>query len=411
MQLSTQARLYISFLAAFTALAEIALLLFATPFPKDGDRALAIAFAVLLSLFGSFRVRIGREAVVSLDFSVLFASAILLAPGIAVLVAIVGVLASSIARRMPHEKTIFNTATLALVTGVASEVLHSNGPMNVISALQTDVGILVIVSAGALAFMLNTALFVQMLSLAAVQNWRETLRDLGWPTLLSSCVDVGLGLATAIIGQIAPWAVLVILVPVLGVYLLLQRQSELASDLKQAVGDAQSMMHRAYHDPLTGLGNRALLTDKLDVSLAHSERTGEGVALLFIDLNGFKQVNDRMGHAAGDELLCQVGRRLRNTVRAHDTVVRQGGDEFVVLLDGVDEEEANGISRRLVDLLRQPFQLDSGEAKVSASVGVAHTCKGTVAKEELLAQADQAMYASKGAYPHSPLTSANADQS
>jgi diguanylate cyclase (GGDEF)-like protein/PAS domain S-box-containing protein len=161
-----------------------------------------------------------------------------------------------------------------------------------------------------------------------------------------------------------------------------------------------NLAHQATHDSLTDLPNRTLLLDHLEVALARTQRGAGLLALLFLDLDRFKQVNDGLGHDAGDDLLVQAARRIRAVTRPADTVARLGGDEFVVLCEGVDDEHhavdvAERISRAIED---HPFQLGDVEVSVTASIGIAVSRGGETAHPEaLLRDADAAMYRAKDA--------------
>ena len=158
------------------------------------------------------------------------------------------------------------------------------------------------------------------------------------------------------------------------------------------------LIHDALHDPLTGLANRVLLRDHLERALARHGRTPGTVALLFVDLDDFKQVNDRFGHAAGDQILCQVAKRLVAAVRGDDVVGRQSGDEFAVLLDRViGEDEAVVAAERMLRELRRPIQLGGFAVVVGGSIGIAVAADRDATTEDLLIQADAAMYAAKRA--------------
>jgi diguanylate cyclase (GGDEF)-like protein/PAS domain S-box-containing protein len=158
------------------------------------------------------------------------------------------------------------------------------------------------------------------------------------------------------------------------------------------------LIHDALHDPLTGLANRVLLRDHLERAIARHGRAPGTVALLFVDLDDFKQVNDQFGHAAGDQILCQVSERLREAVRADDVVGRQSGDEFAVLLDRVlGEDEAVVAAERILRELRRPFQLGGRVVVVGGSIGIAVASEHGTTAEDLLIQADAAMYAAKRA--------------
>ncbi len=153
---------------------------------------------------------------------------------------------------------------------------------------------------------------------------------------------------------------------------------------------------QATHDTLTGLPNRYLFTDRLLQSLALSDRTGQMTALLFIDLDGFKGVNDLYGHAAGDQLLNIVADRLRVLVRASDTVARLAGDEFTVVLSGlVKKSDAATVAEKIVEALSLPYNLPGGEAHISASVGIAFYPDDAADYDKLIIAADAAMYGIK----------------
>jgi diguanylate cyclase (GGDEF)-like protein/PAS domain S-box-containing protein len=152
----------------------------------------------------------------------------------------------------------------------------------------------------------------------------------------------------------------------------------------------------AHRDPLTGLPNRRLFEDRLEIALAQAHRYRHRVALIFIDLDRFKQVNDGFGHAAGDELLKGVAERLAVSVREGDTVARLAGDEFTLLLPGIHyAEDLAAISRKLVESLRKPFRVQGREVRVTASGGISLYPEDGEDGEALLHSADTAMYRAK----------------
>lgn len=160
--------------------------------------------------------------------------------------------------------------------------------------------------------------------------------------------------------------------------------------------NAHQLFHLATHDQLTGLANRWLLEERLRHAITRSRRSGQPGALLFLDLDGFKRVNDRLGHEAGDRMLVLVAERLRAAVRASDTVARWGGDEFAVILESVESRAvAREAGRRLQLELMQPGG-DRGQGTVRASVGVAMFPTDGSDVPTLLAQADRRMYRAKG---------------
>jgi diguanylate cyclase (GGDEF)-like protein len=155
------------------------------------------------------------------------------------------------------------------------------------------------------------------------------------------------------------------------------------------------LSHQALHDPLTGLPNRALLSDRVATAVARQDRTGERVAVCFLDLDRFKIVNDGRGHPAGDSLLVALATRLASAVRASDTVARFGGDEFVVVIDGVaDSQAALERAHGLIAAMEEPFVLDGETVHLSGSVGVAVSTGGETG-DELIRNADAAMYTAK----------------
>ena len=158
----------------------------------------------------------------------------------------------------------------------------------------------------------------------------------------------------------------------------------------------EQLMHQAFHDPLTGLANASLFRDRVGHALAQRHLRRRAVAVLFCDLDGFKRVNDSLGHASGDLLLKAVGERLSAVVRPGDTVARLGGDEFAVLLEDVMfEAEANVVAERLGEALRTPIVIDGRELFVSFSIGIALADPETETIDSLLRNADLAMYRAK----------------
>jgi len=163
---------------------------------------------------------------------------------------------------------------------------------------------------------------------------------------------------------------------------------------QQAEESKDHFRERALRDWLTGLGNRSLLLERLKGLAASPD--GGLCALVFVDLDGFKAVNDRHGHLAGDRVLQSVADRLRAVSRPGDTVVRWGGDEFLVLLEQVAEEVVLELAHRVCEAVSEPVLYRGQELQVSASLGIAHARAGDeIAVEELLRRADSAMYAAK----------------
>jgi diguanylate cyclase (GGDEF)-like protein/PAS domain S-box-containing protein len=167
-------------------------------------------------------------------------------------------------------------------------------------------------------------------------------------------------------------------------------------DVTDAVAMAERMAHLAQYDPLTDLPNRVLLQDRAQLAMAQALREGKSLAVMYLDLDGFKQINDTLGHAVGDQLLVQFAQRLQAGVRASDTVCRQGGDEFVVLLPGLDTPEAAcGVARKILAACDTPFELAGRRVQVGLSGGIALFPQHGDSFDELSRHADDALYAAK----------------
>ncbi len=169
------------------------------------------------------------------------------------------------------------------------------------------------------------------------------------------------------------------------------RTAVLAASLAEA---NQELTHLAMHDGLTKLPNRILLEDRLHQATENAKRYHGRFSVLFLDLDGFKAVNDSFGHSIGDRLLVEVAQRIRACIRARDTIARIGGDEFVVLLDADEPADAAAVADKLVTAIRQPFTIGELELRVSASIGIA-IYPGADGRRDLLKDADAAMYHAK----------------
>jgi diguanylate cyclase (GGDEF)-like protein len=208
----------------------------------------------------------------------------------------------------------------------------------------------------------------------------------------SMCIMGGTGLSTG-------WLALLIIVFSLGALsialltsILDYRASMLAYSLANAHEELQFL---ALHDALTKLPNRALLEDRLDQEIRNANRTQQQFSLLFLDLDGFKQINDAFGHHVGDGLLVEVAERIRATVRASDTIARVGGDEFVLLASTSDPADAANLAEKLIHVIGEAYTVAGHRCQVTVSIGIAiRGCNGTT-RQELLKNADAAMYHAK----------------
>lgn len=164
---------------------------------------------------------------------------------------------------------------------------------------------------------------------------------------------------------------------------------------KQALAE-EKIWHNAHHDLLTGLPNRRLLLDRLEQEVKHANRRALPLSILFMDLDGFKAVNDSLGHKAGDRLLADAAKRLTDCVREDDTVARLGGDEFTVIVTGARQrEDVERVAQAIIGALGLPFPLAQQSVQISVSVGIASYPKDAASSSDLLVAADQAMYRAK----------------
>jgi diguanylate cyclase (GGDEF)-like protein/PAS domain S-box-containing protein len=173
-------------------------------------------------------------------------------------------------------------------------------------------------------------------------------------------------------------------------YLLSQMQ-----DISERKETEARLAHRASHDELTGLPNRGVLEDRMVLALNRQRRERKPISLLYLDLDGFKRVNDTHGHDAGDYLLVAIAKRLTSLVRPTDVVSRLGGDEFVILCEGMDEHAATRLAKRVVEEIPRPIEVEGRPLTVTPSVGIALTRDPGIRPGELLADADMAMYFAK----------------
>lgn len=218
-----------------------------------------------------------------------------------------------------------------------------------------------------------------------------TLATLVAPGILAvqRAAELRLDVVAVVIGS-----VLMFLLVVSRMWLAIDQIAESNAELKHL---QEELAFQAAHDPLTDLPNRAEAMRLMVAALNRAHSLGGLLALIFIDLDGFKAVNDSMGHPAGDQVLCTVARRLRNELRAGDTAARLGGDEFVALLEPVESESAAlAVAERLITSISEPMPLPGGhQARIGASMGIGFNRHRSTDAEELLSEADMAVYRAK----------------
>ena len=202
------------------------------------------------------------------------------------------------------------------------------------------------------------------------------------------------GEAIDVFGSIWPISLTSVVAVVLVMSTLYRTLLHLFSELQQREAKAK---YDALHDQLTGLPNRVLLQDRLEQALNSHRRSGEKMALLMLDLDRFKQVNDTLGHQAGDTLVRLVGKRLQALVRESDTVARIGGDEFAIVMTNIHGSGAvQRLCRRVVEAINEPFGIDNREARVGVSIGAILASQHAGDASDLLRKADMTMYRAKG---------------
>lgn len=240
---------------------------------------------------------------------------------------------------------------------------------------------------------------VAFTSPAAPAPTRFTRQRLAALTVAVLVAPVTLGVQTVLGVPPSIWATVICSVIV---FLLVVARMNLSLEQIQAANAEreaaqEQLAHQAAHDPLTGLANRAQAMRLITGALSRGQRTGALVGLLFIDLDGFKQVNDTLGHQAGDEVLLAVAERMQRAVRAGDVVSRLGGDEFLVLLEPLDEQpSAVAVGERIIDAVAEPIRLRDGHrARIGASVGLALSQDAGTDADRLLQEADLAVYRAK----------------
>jgi len=177
---------------------------------------------------------------------------------------------------------------------------------------------------------------------------------------------------------------------------LRRRVADLEAAGREAKRMEEQLAQMATHDPLTGLPNRALLYDHVGLVLARARRSRRRAAVLLLDLDHFKSVNDTLGHSTGDALLQAVGSRLKNLLRESDTVARLGGDEFVVLLSDLTRvDHAIRVADKVLDAVRKPFTIDGREIPITTSIGIAAYPDNSEGRDALMKNADTALYEAK----------------
>ena len=348
--------------------------------------------------------RLGGAGGVALSTTFVFATLLQWGLGPAVVLQLTAVVLGDVLRRKALWRTVFNSAQYTLSCGAAHVALNLvQRHTDLDASARLDGGDLPAILLAAVAYFLVNNLLV---AVALAAKTRTTVRQHFYDDFGHEVLITGALLAFAPLVVLAAehsWALVpLILVPLAAVY-----QNARAGAVHQ---------YRALHDTLTGLPNRKLLFHRVTEVAASHAGTGRGAALLLLDLDRFKEVNDTLGHHTGDRVLEEVARRIAGAVRPADTVARLGGDEFAVLLPDIgDEAAAVAVARRVVGSLDHPFTvLDAVGGQVvldvGASVGIARYPQHATDVDGLLQRADVAMYVAKGTGAGCSVYSADADR-
>lgn len=516
--LAPRARAYIAILAVTAGCVAISALNAGTA-PSTRDLVLAMILATMIALAYLYPLQFAVRTRLQLDTSVVFAAVLLFPPGMAIVVAVVGVAVAEAVRREDWAQGVFNPAQAALQAAAGGIVLSLVGWNHASSPFDQPVVWAGIVAAGIAMHLTNTMAVAAIIGfqegIAARRVWVRSSTNLGRAEIVAHLAQFGLGLLAAIVVRAEPWALTLLVLPAAAVHQALHHHQRLRllaeQDLHQTqtdLSEAQRIAHlgswtwdlatgrnqwseevfrilgvtpgqiepsyetlmaavhpddqvavrsglriaveqdipfsldvrmgradgdeaivharggvvrdaeglpvrfvgtfhditerkllesrlaqQAFHDPLTGLPNRALFTDRLERALARSKREGSVVGLLYLDLDRFKRINDSLGHEAGDRLLVEVGHRLQRCVRPTDTVARLGGDEFTVLLDPGDA--ATAAAERILRAFDELFAIGHNGTYVATSVGVATSGPERTTSRALLHAADDALYRAK----------------
>ncbi len=335
----------------------------------------------------AFPLRFSSQTVLSLHTSILFLATLLFEPAIAMLVAGSVPLPAHYMRHKQWEETFFNAAQFMLQVGVGGVLLRWGGWNFGTLSLNESRMVILIVAVAAVMHGVECLALATVISLQERGSWWRTLRQIVYldAELLS---QFSFGLLGAMIINTSAWALPLIIPPLVVIYQSVQRQVRLQQQ-------AETLQYQAFHDSLTGLPNRALFIDRVQHALNRTRRDQHMVAVLFMDLDRFKYINDSLGHDAGDQLLKAAAQRLLECVRPGDTVARLGGDEFTLLLEVEQVHQATAVADRIKRAFQAPFPVAGEAVFVSASIGIAFSDTHHDTPTDLMRHADAAMYKAK----------------
>ena len=315
--------------------------------------------------------------------------ALLFEPGIAMVITGLGTLLAQALRRQPWDQMLFNSAQTALQAGVGGLLMAGAGWDFAALRLDRPALLFALVLAAGAMYLIDTLAVATIVGLQSHRSLLAVWRQITGFEALEFLAQYALGVLAAIVADAHLLALPFLLPPAFVVY----RSSVRHLHLRE---QALALEHQAFHDTLTRLPNRTLFMDRLQHAMARSARRHGTFAVLFLDLDRFKVVNDSLGHETGDRLLVAVAERLRDCLRPEDTAARFGGDEFIILLeDTTSVHEAVQVAERILGALRAPFRISKREVVVSASIGIVLDHPERQRPAELLRDVDVAMYRAK----------------
>ncbi len=360
---------------------------------------LLLAVATIASSF--FRVPLpalgkksGSGHVTASDIFV-FAAILMFSAPVAVVVSALDVLVAG--RKAGLRRILFNISQASVVTLAVSHVfysLHRYPPLDASQVDNLSLFYLKLMFCAALYFLASSAAVARALSLASGSSFLEVWKEKFLLHSLISIAGISGGAVVFVSFERAHFIAICLALPLILILLYAYRTNYGRSE------SLQQALRMAHYDSLTGLPNRKLFMDRLAVHLAQSERQGLCLALLFLDLDNFKNVNDTLGHDAGDELLKTVAARLQGCLRASDTVACLAGDEFTVILPGLQVNQphlAGRVAEKILHCLEKPIALGDAQADVTPSIGISLYPADGQHPQALLKNADAAMYEAKRA--------------
>jgi diguanylate cyclase (GGDEF)-like protein len=374
------------------ALSVLFVLFLAAGEPNWRDVSVGLAMLAFLSAAYRRPLPFGPHTHLVLDTAVLLAVALLLPGNLAMVVALAGPVIANLPNRGPWVEPIFNGSQAALQVAAVNALL---GPLGWERAEPfADLRFIVAVPvAGALMYAVNTIAIGTMLAIQEGAKIPEVVRRAAGfdrAETTGHLVQWGLALLAVIVADGHPWGLILLALPGVVVFEAFDRHVRL-----RLRAEAQ-LTYQAFHDPLTGLANRSHLMQRIESELA-TPQARKHVAVCFLDLDGFKQVNDAHGHEAGDQVLVEVAYRLRRCVSPSDSVGRLGGDEFII----VSASHSDPISlwrlaeRVLACISAEPILVAGEQVRIGSSIGIAVAGSTVTSARELVRDADQALYRAK----------------